>query len=470
MARRSWAPDDPAGMALALQREPRAGDGGGMSFGGAAAAHVRAYFEYRSIVGDADGGELLSEEEYAAFRARALEARKNRLYVSWRNSDTVDCKLIGPSSRCFCGHRYKDHATDETETKNVHCRAPGCSCNLFAYIPVHGSGDLKCHCKHSFEQHRNNGRKRCNLASRCGCDGFTSSFRCSCGQLFADHQTVFETREERMALGRPVDNLGGGGAGYAALGGLTGFSSLVDGADRLDPSGAAAIVDGRDLYREGLGAPPPRRGKLSESEEMDLYAKAFEKKYPTSSTSSRRRSRPPPRRLPAPSSSSPAPLPPAAAPRRRSRERPRSRDEEPGKFDDALDDAYASSTRRRDRPGSGRSSRGALSLLKRKHSSSAAPSSSSKWREEEDDRMRSSLRRRGSSGSRRGSGSSVEDGESSFEERIAEIEDALDALRVDGRMSRAKKYAEKKKLQMERAALLREQRRRKSVASDMGLC
>jgi hypothetical protein len=38
-----------------------------------------------------------------------------------------------------------------------------------------------------------------------------------------------ETRDERKAAGRPVDNLLGGGAGYEALGGITNFASLADG-------------------------------------------------------------------------------------------------------------------------------------------------------------------------------------------------------------------------------------------------
>lgn len=53
-----------------------------------------------SIVGSADGGVMLSEAEYAAFRARAIEARKNRIYVCWRNMSTgMDCKNIGPESK-----------------------------------------------------------------------------------------------------------------------------------------------------------------------------------------------------------------------------------------------------------------------------------------------------------------------------------------------------------------------------------
>ena len=44
---------------------------------------------------------------------------------------------------------------------------------------------------------------------------------------------VAETKEERMARGHPV----GKDCIYKAMGGLTGFSSLMDGYMRLDPSG-----------------------------------------------------------------------------------------------------------------------------------------------------------------------------------------------------------------------------------------
>lgn len=65
------------------------------------------------------------------------------------------------------------------------------------------------------------------------CTGYQSPFACGCGQPGYAHVTLVETREERMARGRPV----GRAVPYAAMGGLTGFSSLVDGYLRLDPSG-----------------------------------------------------------------------------------------------------------------------------------------------------------------------------------------------------------------------------------------
>lgn len=87
------------------------------------------------------------------------------------------------------------------------CRAKGCKCGLFLYIPVHGGQDFKCHCKHSHTVHSVQGNRACQRPG-CRCDRFSSSFACSCGQFFGDHETIFESRAEREAAGRPVDNLG----------------------------------------------------------------------------------------------------------------------------------------------------------------------------------------------------------------------------------------------------------------------
>lgn len=65
------------------------------------------------------------------------------------------------------------------------------------------------------------------------CSGFHSCFTCACGQPAYAHETVVETKEERLAQGKPV----GQDVPYAAMGGLTGFSSLAEGYMRLDDSG-----------------------------------------------------------------------------------------------------------------------------------------------------------------------------------------------------------------------------------------
>ena len=53
--------------------------------GGDAAKHVQAYIEYEQIVGHADGGKMMSEKEFEEYKQQVREARKNRLYVNWRN-------------------------------------------------------------------------------------------------------------------------------------------------------------------------------------------------------------------------------------------------------------------------------------------------------------------------------------------------------------------------------------------------
>ena len=55
---------------------------------------------------------MMSEKEFEEYKSRVKEARKNRLYVHWRNIEGVDCKNIGPASQCFCGHRFKEHNFD----------------------------------------------------------------------------------------------------------------------------------------------------------------------------------------------------------------------------------------------------------------------------------------------------------------------------------------------------------------------
>lgn len=105
-----------------------------------AAKHVQAYIEYEQIVGNADGGKMMSEAEFEAYKQQVKEARKNRLYVHWRNTGTgQDCKTIGPASQCFCGHRYKQHNHDNVKTRQINCQEPKCKCKMFTYIPIFGS-------------------------------------------------------------------------------------------------------------------------------------------------------------------------------------------------------------------------------------------------------------------------------------------------------------------------------------------
>lgn len=156
---------------------------------------------------------MMSEHEFEEYKNQVREARKNRLYVSWRNIKGVDCRMIGPASKCFCGHRYKDHAFDNVKDRRVFCREKKCRCPLFSLIPVckyslHflyslslsewnltldlvGAQDFKCLCKHSHLEH-DQVTKKCTRP-RCACHHFSSKHSCSCSLFYTDHETVFES-------------------------------------------------------------------------------------------------------------------------------------------------------------------------------------------------------------------------------------------------------------------------------------
>lgn len=78
----------------------------------------------------------MSEKEFEEFKKGVREARRNRLYVSWRNTQGQDCRTIGPSSSCFCGHRYKEHNFDDVVGRKIACREKGCKCKMFDYVPI----------------------------------------------------------------------------------------------------------------------------------------------------------------------------------------------------------------------------------------------------------------------------------------------------------------------------------------------
>ncbi|XP_035651680.1 protein FAM221A isoform X5 [Oncorhynchus keta] len=199
---------------------------------------VDDYLEYRRIVGEDDGDRLFSPEEYEEYKRAVFPQRlHNRLYVSFGVPGGIDCKLIGPETPCFCTHRYKQHQTDFEEVPSerpiaLPCRVQGCQCLAFQYVHLNGSQPVRCRCKHSAYDHSETSEHLCGKCS--SCSGFQSPYSCGCGQPSFAHQTLVETKAEREARGCPV----GRDVPYAAMGGLTGFSSLADGYLRLDDSGA----------------------------------------------------------------------------------------------------------------------------------------------------------------------------------------------------------------------------------------
>lgn len=207
-----------------------------------AASAVDAYFEYRNIVGDDDNGKLFTPEEYENYKKTVLPMRmKNRLYVSWTNTQGIDCKLIGPETLCFCQHRYKQHLTDFESPSGItqsslKCKNRSCTCSGYDYVPKNGNQPLRCHCKHVSSDHGAKSPHACQNKS-CPCQEFVTSFRCGCGDLASAHTIIVETRNERIKRGHPIAREE---PPYAAMGGLTGLSSLIDGYMRLDDSGIGA--------------------------------------------------------------------------------------------------------------------------------------------------------------------------------------------------------------------------------------
>lgn len=203
---------------------------------------VDSYLEYKRIVGDDDGGELMTPEQFEEYKKKVLPMRlKNRLFTSYSAPTGMDCKMIGPETPCFCTHRYKQHKTDfeviPTERPiKLPCRQQGCKCKSYHYAPLNGSQPIRCTCKHTSDEHSAAEPYRCEKRGCIKCTGFTSSFTCGCGASYKQHKMIVETADEREARGHPI----GQATPYAAMGGLTGFSSLADGYMRLDPSGRGA--------------------------------------------------------------------------------------------------------------------------------------------------------------------------------------------------------------------------------------
>ena len=63
-------------------------------------------------------------------------------------------------------------------------------------MPVQGSYDIKCLCKHSYRDH-NVKTKKCLKCKKCKC--FTSRWSCSCTLKYDQHKTIIETRKEKDA-------------------------------------------------------------------------------------------------------------------------------------------------------------------------------------------------------------------------------------------------------------------------------
>ncbi|CAD5125147.1 DgyrCDS13390 [Dimorphilus gyrociliatus] len=213
--------------------------------GAGAQQHVDAYLEYHRIVRDDDGGTPFSEADFERYKRRVGPMRiKNRIYLSWANSKGMECKQIGPETKCFCGHLYHQHQVDFRTLPSERpiqqpCEIRGCGCLTYTYCPTAmGGSHPKCTCKHSGEQHSTRKPFKCKQVS-CKCFGYKSAYNCGCGEPMYNHSMQSESKEERIAKGKPI----GQEVIYKAMGGLTGFSSLMDGYMRYDNTGIGALPE-----------------------------------------------------------------------------------------------------------------------------------------------------------------------------------------------------------------------------------
>lgn len=165
--------------------------------------------------GLAPGAQKMMDAE----RLAAEEAMRTGLYGVWRNEASGQdfCGRIGPQSRCFCGHEYSEHVWDKGK-KKLRPKCGSCQCSGFRYMPRRPEevGEwwlprrrgfdvrvwrAKCKCSHSHEDHDPN-RLSCR---ECGCHAFQSAWLCTCCEgKWEDHESLWETEQERAMLGRPI--------------------------------------------------------------------------------------------------------------------------------------------------------------------------------------------------------------------------------------------------------------------------
>jgi len=165
--------------------------------------------------GLAPGAQKMMDAE----RLAAEEAVRTGLYGVWRNPTSGHdfCGRIGPLSRCFCGHDYSEHVWDKAK-KKMRPKCGSCQCTGFQYMPRRPEevGEwwlprrrgfdvrlwrAKCKCGHSHEDHDPN-RLSCRS---CACSHFQSAWVCTvCEGKWEDHESLWETEQERHAEGRPI--------------------------------------------------------------------------------------------------------------------------------------------------------------------------------------------------------------------------------------------------------------------------
>lgn len=258
---------------------------------------IDSYFTYTRIVCDDDKGNTFDDLQYKNYIETVAKHRnEHRIYANWclvdidaSNEDPkshhlpiiMECKSIGPETKCFCGCRFKNHKTDQigiNNTPNPKITVPceNCKCKNFKYISnINGPNNpAKCICKHGPEFHQRLQNKKCSRFEYCGCTGYKPVYTCSCKNSALKHRTIFENRHQRVARNVKTDmgelkpnihapNYGSKipvGVLYKGLGGLLGMQSMLTGQER------------HEMKQLQNGGPAPRQSSSGgHSSLIDLY-------------------------------------------------------------------------------------------------------------------------------------------------------------------------------------------------------
>ena len=99
--------------------------------------------------------------------------------------------LICLKKNCCLNVRYKQHKTDyetlpQTRPIPVPCRASGCKCKSYHYVPKNGTQPVRCQCKHFTDDHSEVVPYKCS--NGCSCKAFRSSYTCGCGEPTYAHK------------------------------------------------------------------------------------------------------------------------------------------------------------------------------------------------------------------------------------------------------------------------------------------
>jgi len=116
---------------------------------------------------------------------------KYKSVIAWKCTECErECIPVREQSRCLCGHRLRDHPSEQSFS----CSSRGCSCSKFYYIVAEGAWILRCRCKHKHTDHNPAGKKHECKRANCSCSSFNSPWVCNCDHPWGQHKQVVERR------------------------------------------------------------------------------------------------------------------------------------------------------------------------------------------------------------------------------------------------------------------------------------